>query len=176
MRKFVTQHIHVRWRSKPLLFDKECGSKWCSTKDTKSTLAVYHKGGFSLWYKLCNKSIPANSLATNRENIKVWSLQITVNWYSPSLCLVCNVKTTGWYSPNINIVLTLDTRGFFLALFGQGHERRSSKKKPLVQSALIYCAKWTLTSSLICQSNRRFHTVITCTSTWMKWQIENKGK
>ena len=42
----------------------------------------------------------------------------------------------------------------FLALFGQGHERRSNEKKPLAQSALIYCAKWTLTSSLICQSNR----------------------
>ena len=50
----------------------------------------------------------------------------------------------------------------FLAMFG--HERRSREKKPVAQRALIYCAKWTLTSSLICQSNRQFHTVITCTS------------
>ena len=46
---------------------------------------------------------------------------------------------------------------FFLAwdeeLHGR-HERRSHEKKPLVQSALIYYAGWTLTLSLICQSNQ----------------------
>ena len=34
------------------------------------------------------------------------------------------------------------------------HERWSHEKKPLVQSALIYHAGWTLTLSLICQSNK----------------------
>ena len=65
---------------------------------------------------------------------------------------------------------TLGTRGFsrvVRALFGRRPKTRAAKprEKPLAQSALIYCAEWTLTSSLICQSNRRFHTVITCTST-----------
>ena len=54
---------------------------------------------------------------------------------------------------------------------GRRNERRSGEKKPLAQSALIYHARWTLTLSLICQSNRRFPTVITCTSKRMKWQI-----
>ena len=35
------------------------------------------------------------------------------------------------------------------------HERRSHEKKPFAQSAFIYCTGWTLTLSLICQSNRR---------------------
>ena len=39
--------------------------------------------------------------------------------------------------------------------FGLRHERRSREKKPLAQSALIYRARWTLTLSLICQSDRR---------------------
>ena len=46
---------------------------------------------------------------------------------------------------------------FFLAWdedLHRPHERRSHKKKPLVQSALIYHAGWTLTLSLICQSNQ----------------------
>ena len=38
---------------------------------------------------------------------------------------------------------------------GRGYERQSREKKPLAQSALIYCAGWTLTLSLFCQSNRR---------------------
>ena len=38
---------------------------------------------------------------------------------------------------------------------GSVHERRSRENKPLAQSALIYRARWTLTLSLICQSNRR---------------------
>ena len=38
---------------------------------------------------------------------------------------------------------------------GLVHERRSRENKPLAQSALIYRARWTLTLSLICQSNRR---------------------
>ena len=38
---------------------------------------------------------------------------------------------------------------------GQRHKQQSHEKKPLPQSALIYHAGWTLTLSLICQSNRR---------------------
>ena len=32
---------------------------------------------------------------------------------------------------------------------------KAARKKPLAQSALIYCIGWTLTLSLICQSNQR---------------------
>ena len=82
---------------------------------------------------------------------------------------------------NPSMVLnTLGTRGIF-SRATRSFRRVSAQadmslaegreKKPLAQSALIYHARWTLTLSLICQSNRRFPTMITCTSTWIKWQI-----
>ena len=49
---------------------------------------------------------------------------------------------------------TLGTRGFYLR-GERRHEWLSHPKTLLVQSALIYHARWTLTFSLICQSNRR---------------------
>ena len=53
---------------------------------------------------------------------------------------------------------TQGTRGFFSRCSDTEKSGEAARKKPLAQSALIYyCAK--------CQSNRRFHTVITCTST-----------
>lgn len=74
-----------------------------------------------------------------------------------------------------NDVFTRVRRGAFVGCWPEANmslaEGWRSEKKPLAQSALIYCARWTLTLSLPCQSNRRFPTVITCTSTRMESQI-----